>query len=119
MAGARSTIKLTAALVVAGLFFDSPALLVPGIALVALVGGAWAWVVLAARSAQVERPEGPPSVVEGEPYPLRILIRRGVVPPRGELTDPLLDRPVPVGALARERVSQVSLSISFPRRGRR
>jgi len=119
VAGARSTIKLAGALVVAGLFFDSPALLVPGIALVVLVGGAWGWAALAARSAQVERPEGPPSVIEDEPYPLRILIRRGAVPPRGELTDPLLERPVPVGALARERVSQVSLSVSFPRRGRR
>ncbi|MGH2991265.1 MAG: DUF58 domain-containing protein, partial [Solirubrobacterales bacterium] len=119
MAGARSTIKLAAALVVAGLFFDSPALLVPGISLVALAAGSRAWVELAARGTRVERPEGPASVVEDEPYPLRILIRRGVVPARGDLSDPLLERPLPVGALARERVSQVSLSIAFPRRGRR
>lgn len=117
-ASARMTLTLAAALLVAGLLFDSPSLLVPGIGLALLAGGAWAWVEVAAREARVERPRGPASVVEGEPYPLRIVVRRGTVPPRGELSDPLLAEPVPVRALLRGRVHQVSLSIDFARRGR-
>src|SRR5918995_145837 len=119
MAGARSTIKLAVALFLAGLFFDSPALLVPGIGLGLLAGGAFAWVELAARTARVAGGEGRGPGVEEEPYPLRIRIRRGPVPLRGELTDPLLEEPVPVRAVVPGRVTHVSLSISFPRRGRR
>jgi uncharacterized protein (DUF58 family) len=117
--GAASTLKLAAAFLLAGFLFDSLALLVPGSALALLAGAAFAWVELAARGARLERPAGPATVVEGEPYPFRVLIRRGPVPPRGELEDPLLDEPLPVRALVREPVTQASLSISFPRRGRR
>ena len=117
--GAPSTLKLAAAFLLAGFLFDSVALLVPGVALALLAGGAFAWVELAARGARVERPAGPTTVVEDEPYPFRVLIRRGPVPPRGELDDPLLDEPLPVRALVREPVTQASLSIAFPRRGRR
>ncbi len=118
MVDARSTLTLAAALVAAGVMFDAPVLLLPGIALLLLAGGAWAWVELATREARVERPRGPASVEEGEPYPLRIVIRRGRVPPRGELTDPLLEQPRPVRARVRGRVSEVSLSLRFKRRGR-
>lgn len=119
MGGALSTLKLAAAFLLAGFLFDSVALLVPGVALALLAGGAFAWVELAARGARVERPAGPATVVEDEPYPFRVLIRRGPVPPRGELEDPLLEEPLPVRALVREPVTQASLSIAFPRRGRR
>ena len=119
MTSARSAIKLAVALLLAGLFFDSPALLVPGVGLGLLAAGAFAWVELAARTARVERGEGPETVVEDEPYPLRIRIRRGAVPLSGDLTDPLLEEPVPVRAVVPGRVTHVSLSISFPRRGRR
>jgi uncharacterized protein (DUF58 family) len=118
MTGARSTLKLAAAFLVAGIFFDSPSLLVPGIGLALLATGSAAWVRLAARATRVERERGPATVVEDEPYPLRIRIRRGLVPPRGELSDPLLPDPLPIRASVRRRVSQVSLPLSFPRRGR-
>jgi uncharacterized protein (DUF58 family) len=117
--GARSTLKLAAAFVVAGLLFDSPALLVPGIGLALLVAGAFAWVEAAARATRLEREPGPSTVVEDEPYPLRIRLRCGAVPPRGQLTDPLLDDPIPIGASTSRRVRQISHSISFERRGRR
>ena len=83
MAGARSTLKLAAAFVVAGLLFDSPALLVPGIGLALLVTGAFAGVEAAARATRLEREPGPSTIVEDEPYPLRIRLRCGAVPPRG------------------------------------
>lgn len=117
--GALSTLKLAAAFLLAGFLFDSVALLVPGAALALLAGVAFAWVELAARGTRVERPAGPATVVEDEPYPFRVLVRRGPVPPRGVLEDPLLDEPLPVRAHVQERVTQASLSIAFPRRGRR
>jgi uncharacterized protein (DUF58 family) len=57
------------------------------------------------------------SVVEGEPYELRVAVRRGRVPgPGGELVDPLLAEPVP---LAAGFAGEVALETSFERRGRR
>jgi uncharacterized protein (DUF58 family) len=126
--------------VLAGAAFDSASLYVPGVALVLLGVGAWTWVELAARGTQLERERGPNTVIEGEPYPLRIRIRRGLVPLRGELVDSLLERPLPLalglrsqlrslvirvrgqprsGAGRPGRVRQVSLALSFARRGRR
>jgi uncharacterized protein (DUF58 family) len=119
MGTALSTLRLAAAFLLAGFLFDSVALLVPGAALALLAAGALAWVELAARGARVERPAGPPTVVEDEPYPFRVLVRRGAVPPPGVLEDPLLDEPLPVRPRLHERTTQASLSIAFPRRGRR
>ncbi len=94
---ARTTVALGLGLVLAGAAFDSPSLYVPGVALLLLAGLAGPWIRLAARGAQLDRLPGAPTVVEGEPYPLEIRVRRGVVPPHGELIDPLLPRPLPVG----------------------
>ena len=115
---ARSAIRLGAALVLAGAAFDLSLLYVPGVALALLWAGSLAWVRLAARGARVERERGPATVVEGEPYPLRIAIRRGLLPLRGELADPLLDAPVRVHAFARAD-RRHSVTLRFPRRGRR
>lgn len=118
MAGARTAIRLGAALVLAGAAFDLPSLYVPGVALVVLWAGSLAWAGLAARGARIERERGPATVVEGEPYPLRLAIRRGRLPLRGELADPLLEEPVRVRALARAEL-HLNLTLRFPRRGRR
>lgn len=119
MPTARSPVKLAAALVLAGAGFDSPSLYVPGIAIGLLWAGSLVWKTLAVRGARVERERGPATVVEGEPYPLRIRIRAGLVPPRGELVDPLLERPLPVRASLGRSVRQVSVPVRFSRRGRR
>ena len=119
MATSRSVIRLAVALVLAGAFFDAPSLYVPGIALALLWAGSLAWVRLAASGARVERARGPATVVEGEQYPLRIRIRRGPVPPRGELADPLLERPLAIQPFLRDRVRQISVPVRFERRGRR
>jgi uncharacterized protein (DUF58 family) len=115
----RSTIALAVALVLAGGAFDSPSLYVPGVAIALLWAGSLVWVWLAARGARIERERGPATVLEDEPYPLRIRLSRGLVPPRGELTDPLLEAPLPVRAPLRNRARQVSVAVRFARRGRR
>ena len=81
MATSRSVIRLAAALVLAGAFFDVPSLYVPGVALGLLWAVSLGYVRLAAGRTRVERERGPATEVEGEQYPLRIRIRRGPVPP--------------------------------------
>ena len=116
---ARWTLCLAASLLVAGFAFSSLTLLVPAVALALLVGGAAAWAPLAAYGARVERERGPTTVLEGEPYPLRIVVRSGSVPVRGQLMDPLLERPLAVRGSLRGGVTHVSVPITFERRGRR
>ena len=82
---------LGAALCLAGATFDSASLYVPGVALMAIAAIATAWVQLAASGAAIARRTGPHTVVEEEPYPLRVEVRSGLLPaPGGELIEPLL-----------------------------
>ncbi len=95
---APATAALGAALTLVGLGFGLAAALVCGIALLALAIGAFAWVELATVGGRLERRPGPGRLEESEPYPLRLALRRTLLPPPGgELIDPLLDRSVPVG----------------------
>ena len=105
------------ALCLTGATFDTASLYVPGVALVAIAGGAAAWVTLAATGASIERRAGPHTVTEEEPYPLRIEVNAGVVPPPGgELIEPLLGWPVPIAGRWSRRVR---INVRFQRRGRR
>jgi uncharacterized protein (DUF58 family) len=111
------TALLGVALCLAGATFDTPSLYVPGVALVVLAVGAVVWVVLAAHGATVTRVPGPHTVVEEEPYPLRVEVRSGrLPPPGGELLEPLLGWPVPVGGRWSRRLR---INVRFSRRGRR
>jgi uncharacterized protein (DUF58 family) len=111
------TALLGLALCLAGGTFDTPSLYVPGVALALLAVGSVVWVRLAARGATVERVPGPHTVVEDEPYPLRVEVRSGVLPPPGgELLEPLLGWPVPVGGRWSRRLR---INVRFSRRGRR
>ncbi len=95
--GPLTILILGLAMIVAAGGFDSPSLYVPGIALAGLAVGLSLWVELAARVVGVEREEGPPRLVEGEPYPLRITIRSRWFPgPGGRVDDPLLAEPLPL-----------------------
>jgi uncharacterized protein (DUF58 family) len=95
---APATAALGAAFVLAGLGFGLTAALVCGIAMLALGIGAVAWVELATLGGRLERMPGPGRLEESEAYPLRIRLRRTLLPPPGgELTDPLLERSVPIG----------------------
>jgi uncharacterized protein (DUF58 family) len=111
------TALLGVALCLAGGTFDSASLYVPGVGLIVLAVGAFVWVRLAVRGATVERVPGPHTVVEEEPYPLRVEVRSGVLPPPGgELLEPLLGWPVPVGGRWSRRLR---INVRFSRRGRR
>src|SRR5918912_601221 len=117
MSRALASVALGATLVLAAATFDTPSLYVPGLALVVLAVGAATWVALAARGAAVVRGAAPSTVVEDEPYPLRLEIRSGVLPPPGgELLEPLLGWPVPIAGRWSRRVR---INVRFSRRGRR
>jgi uncharacterized protein (DUF58 family) len=112
-----ATAGLGVGLCLAGAVFDSPSLYVPGLALGALAIGSVVWVRLAAAGARVERAAGPPTVVEEEPWPLRVRVRTGTAaPPGSDLIEPLLGWPVP---MAGRRSRRVRINVRFARRGRR
>lgn len=114
---APATAALGSAFTLAGLAFGLDAALVCGIALLTLAIGAVAWVELATAGGSLERPPGPGRIEESAPYPLRLSLRRTLLPPPGgELTDPLLDRSVPIGPRWRRRLSR---EIWLERPGRR
>jgi uncharacterized protein (DUF58 family) len=95
---APATAALAVALTLSGLAFGLTAALVCGLGLFVLAVGAVTWVELATLGGRLERERGPGRLEESEPYPLRIVLRRTLLPPPGgELIDPLLDRPIPVG----------------------
>ncbi|MET0128823.1 MAG: DUF58 domain-containing protein [Solirubrobacterales bacterium] len=116
MPGAPTAATFGIALILAGLGFGSPSLLVPGIGLLGLGLVAFAWVGLATPSRLVRAP-GPSRVVEDEPFRLRIDALGSRLPiPGGELTDPVLERPIAVGPRWRRRVD---LELRLHGRGRR
>jgi uncharacterized protein (DUF58 family) len=111
------TALLGVALCLAGATFDSASLYVPGVGLLALAVLAVGWVLLAAQGATITRTPGPHTVVEEEPYPLRIEVRSGLAPPPGgELIEPLLGWPVPIAGRWSRRLR---INVRFSRRGRR
>jgi uncharacterized protein (DUF58 family) len=116
---ARSTVALGIGFVLAGAAFDSESLYVPGIALTLLAAASWAWVELASRGARLEVAPCPATVVEDEPYPVRVDVRGGWVPLRAELRHALLPGPLAVGISRPGQVEHVRVEARFPRRGRR
>jgi uncharacterized protein (DUF58 family) len=116
MTGAPTAAALGLALVLCGAGFDSPSLLVPGIALLVLAAIAIAWVALARPRALIREP-GPTRIMEGEPYPLRLRAEGArVPPPGGELRDALLDGPLAVGPRWR---GSLNVAVELAGRGRR
>ena len=114
---AAATALLGAALCLAAGTFDSPSLYVPGVGLVVLPVVAVVWVELAARGARLVRHTGGHTIVEEEPYPLRVEVRAGMVPPPGgELIEPLLGHTVPIAGRWERRLR---IEVRFARRGRR
>ncbi|MGH2712600.1 MAG: DUF58 domain-containing protein, partial [Thermoleophilaceae bacterium] len=112
-----ATAILGVGLCLAGATFDTVSLYVPGLALFAIAVGSTAWVLLAASGAEIVRQAGPHRVVEEEPYPVRIEVSSGILPPPGgELVEPLLGWPVPIAGRWSRRVR---INVRFSRRGRR
>ncbi|HEY2603226.1 MAG TPA: DUF58 domain-containing protein [Thermoleophilaceae bacterium] len=104
-------------LCIGGGAFDLPSLYVPGIGLMLLGLSAIVWVWLAFFGAKVVREHGPATVQENEPYPLRLRVDTGLVPPpSGELVEPLLRRELSAND---PRSRKVKVNVRFERRGRR
>jgi len=109
----RATPILAVAMVLAAAMFGVPALYVPGFALLLAFGVARIWVRLAARRAGLDTEPGPRTVVEGQPYPLKVSARSGGLPlPGATVTHPLARRPVPIDG------SPAELEITSLGRGR-
>jgi uncharacterized protein (DUF58 family) len=95
---------------------------VPGITFLALGLGFAIWVTLATAGAKLEREPGPATVEEDSPWPLRIIVTTGVVPPPGgEVVEPLLKQPLRLSQLTvgRDGKRRVRVEVRFGRRGRR
>ena len=117
MTRAAGAAALGAALALTALLFDAASLWVPAVALIGVSAAAVTWVSLAATGAGLDRRAGPATIEEEQPYPLRIELRHGLVPPPGgELREPLLDAPVPLGA---RTAGGLRIEVRFGRRGKR
>jgi len=97
MPGAPTAAILGGALALAGLGFGLPSLVVAGLGMAGLAGLAVGWVELSLPRRLIRLP-CPPRVVEDEPFELRVRAAGGYVPPPGgELTDSVLETPIPIG----------------------
>ncbi len=110
------------ALILVALLFDAGPLFVPGVALVALAVVAPVWVLLAARSARIERHMESDRVVEEEPIEATIEVSRGHWGlPGAAVIDSLAGKPVPIHAqmslISGGPTASVRIVASFPRRG--
>jgi uncharacterized protein (DUF58 family) len=95
---------------------------IPGVTFVVLGAGFAIWVTLAAGGARLTREPGPPTVEEDSPWPLRIVVSPGIVPPPGgEVIEPLLKNPLRLSQIpaARDGKRRVRVEVRFGRRGRR
>ncbi|MBV9604864.1 MAG: DUF58 domain-containing protein [Solirubrobacterales bacterium] len=110
------------ALILVALLFDASPLFVPGVALVALAVMAPSWVLLAARSARIERHLDSERVVEDEPIEATIEVQRGHWGlPGAAVIDSLAGKPVPIHAqmslISGGATASVRIVACFPRRG--
>ena len=110
------------ALILVALLFDAAPLFVPGVALIVLAVTAPTWVLLAARSAQIERRLDSERVVEDEPIEATIEVHRGHWGlPGAAVIDPLAGKPIqlhaPMSLISGGRSASVRIVACFPRRG--
>ena len=110
MSGPRAPVTgaLGAALALVGLGLGLESALLPGISLLLIAAGAYGWVELASRRGRLERDPLPRRIAEDEPLALRIRLRGTALrPPGGELSDPLLARPLRVGPRRSRKLERV------------
>ena len=122
MRRAAGSAALGLVLLLVGASFAMKSLYVPGLALLGLGALLPAWVALAAAGARLEREPGPATVEEDAPWPLRVTVRPGILPPPGgELIEPLLPDPVRLSRMpaGKDGVRRARVDVRFGRRGRR
>jgi uncharacterized protein (DUF58 family) len=119
---AAGSAALGLVLLLAAATFAMKSLYVPGLALIVLGGLFAGWVALAAAGARLEREPGPATVEEDAPWPLRLVVRPGILPPPGgELIEPLLPEHVRLGRVPAGKggTRRARVEVRFSRRGRR
>jgi uncharacterized protein (DUF58 family) len=108
---------LGGAMLAAGLTFGAATLYLPAVTLLVAAIVSTGWVALAAAGAVIRRHGGAHAVEEEQPWPLVLEVGPGLVrPPGGEVVEPVLERPLPIGRRAARRAR---VDVRFERRGRR
>lgn len=114
---ARTSLALGLALLGAAVLFGAAPLYPAAIGLLVLPAVAAAWVWASCRGLAIERRAPTGSPVEDRSCELELGVAGGILPlPQGELRDPLLPEPLPLGPRARGRRRRAE--VRFPRRGR-
>jgi uncharacterized protein (DUF58 family) len=122
MRRAAGSAALGALLLLCAATFAMRSMYIPGITFLALGLGFAIWVTLAAAGARLDREPGPATVEEDQPWPLRIVVKSGIVPgPGGEVIEPLLKQPLRLSQMSvgRDGRRRVRVEVRFGRRGRR
>lgn len=102
--------------------FAMKSMYVPGAAFLVLGVGFATWVTLASAGVRLDREAGPLTVEEDQPWPMRIVVKEGLVPaPGGEVVEPLLPHPLRLSQMkvGRDGRRRVRVEVRFGRRGRR
>ncbi len=118
MAGAATALRLAVVLTLAGFLLASPILLIPGIAILLVVGACVAWVRLGSVGVAVRRGEMPHQVTEGESFDVVLDGRSGWLPLLCRIEDPILGEPAALRVLRPRSSFSVRLGGSIERRGR-
>jgi uncharacterized protein (DUF58 family) len=122
MKRAAGSAALGALLLLCAATFAMRSMYIPGITFLALGVGFAIWVTLAMGGARLQREPGPATVEEDSPWPLRIVVTTGLVPPPGgEVIEPLLKEPLRLAQMkaGRDGKRRVRVEVRFGRRGRR
>jgi uncharacterized protein (DUF58 family) len=118
---AAGSAALGAVLLLCAATFAMRSLYIPGITFVALGVGFGVWVTVAAAGAGLKREPGPATVEEDAPWPMRIVVTPGLIPPPGgEVLEPFAGRPIGFKEFGRTRTRAraVRVEVRFSRRGR-
>ncbi|HEX4733014.1 MAG TPA: DUF58 domain-containing protein [Thermoleophilaceae bacterium] len=122
MKRAAGSAALGAVLLLCAATFAIRSMYIPGVTFLVLGAGFAIWVTLAAGGAKLEREPGPATVEEDAPWPLRIVVTPGIVPPPGgEVVEPLLKKPLSLSQMpaGRDGKRRMRVEVRFGRRGRR
>src|SRR4051794_20349892 len=122
MRRAAGSAALGAVLLLCAATFAMKSMYIPGITFLVLGVGFAIWVTLASAGMKLEREPGPLTVEEGAPWPMRMVVTQGVIPPPGgEVIEPLLPDPLRLSQMkvGRDGKRRVRVEVRFARRGRR
>ena len=115
MKRAAGSAALGAVLLLCAATFAIRSMYIPGVTFLVLGVGFAIWVTLAAGGAKLEREPGPPTIEEDAPWPLKIVVTPGVVPPPGgEVVEPLLKMPLGLSQMPAGRDGKRRMRVEVP-----